>query len=81
MSTRYDRFQKEIKKHVMKAALKKGVETGMLVQVKSSYKLSAAAKKPPPKKKAATAKKAAAKKKTATKKTATKKVGIGSNAS
>lgn len=30
----------------MKAALKKGVETGTLVMVKSSYKVSAEAKKP-----------------------------------
>jgi hypothetical protein len=30
----------------MKAALKKGVETGTLVMVKSSYKVSADAKKP-----------------------------------
>ena len=51
----------------MKAALKKGVEDGTLVQVKNSYKLSAAAKKPAPKKKAAPKKKPAAKK-TATKK-------------
>ena len=33
----------------MKAALKRGVETGVLVQVKASYKLSA--KKPPAPKK------------------------------
>jgi histone H1/5 len=54
----------------MKAALKRGVETGALVLVKSSYKLSAEAKKPKPKKKAAEAKKV----KTVKKKTsATKK--------
>jgi len=62
--------QTEIKKHVMKAALKKGVEDGTLVQVKSSYKLSptakAASKKKPAKKPAA--------KKPAAKKTAAKKV-------
>jgi hypothetical protein len=51
----------------LKAALKRGVETGVLVQVKASYKLSAEAKKPAPKKKAIT-KKAAAAKKTSTKK-------------
>lgn len=38
-------LQTEVKKHVMKAALKKGVETGTLVQVKNSYKVSADAKK------------------------------------
>lgn len=36
----------------MKAALKKGVESGMLVLVKNSYKVSAEAKKPPKVKKA-----------------------------
>ena len=44
----------------MKAALKKGVEDGTLVQVKSSYKLSptakAASKKKPAKKKVASKK-------------------------
>jgi hypothetical protein len=35
---------KEIKKHVLRAALKNGVEKGALVQVKASYKLSADAK-------------------------------------
>jgi hypothetical protein len=46
------------KKHVMKAALKSGVEKGLLVQVKNSYKLSAEAKKKPaaPKKETTTAK-------------------------
>ena len=39
--------KKEIKKHVMRLALKAGVEKGILVQVKNSYKLSAEAKKPP----------------------------------
>ena len=34
-----------VKKHVMRSALKKGVESGVLVQVKASYKLSAEAKK------------------------------------
>ena len=53
----------------MKAALKRGVETGTLVQVKASYKLSADAKKKSTSKpKATTAKKAAPKKKTAPKK-------------
>lgn len=52
-------------------ALKAGVESGKLVQVKASYKLSAAEKKPV--KKAKTVKKPAAKKKTVTKKTAAKK--------
>jgi histone H1/5 len=51
----------------MKAALKRGVETGVLVQVKASYKLSPEAKKPAPKKKAAP-KKATAVKKAAPKK-------------
>jgi hypothetical protein len=51
----------------MKAALKRGVETGVLVQVKASYKLSAEAKKPAPKKKAVV------KKTTAVKKSAPKK--------
>jgi len=37
--------KKEIKKHVMSAALKKGVADGSLVKVKASYKLSADAKK------------------------------------
>ena len=37
--------KKVIEKHVMKAALKKGVETGVLIQVKASYKLSAEAQK------------------------------------
>lgn len=37
--------QTTIKKHVMKAALKRGVEVGVLVQVRASYKLSAEAKK------------------------------------
>lgn len=40
------RLQTTIKKHVLKAALKRGVETGTLVQVKNSYKLSVDAKKP-----------------------------------
>jgi hypothetical protein len=38
------RKQAEVKKHLMKAALKKGVDDGILVQVKSSYKLSTASK-------------------------------------
>ena len=42
------RLQKEIKKHVLSAALKKGVADGTLVQVKASYKLSAEAKKKKP---------------------------------
>jgi hypothetical protein len=37
-------IQTEVKKHVMKAALKKAVDDGILLQVKSSYKLSTAAK-------------------------------------
>ena len=52
-------------------ALKAGVESGKLVQVKASYKLSAGEKKPV--KKAKTVKKPAAKKATATKKAPTKK--------
>ena len=50
----------------MKAALKKGVESGDLVMVKASYKLSPEAKKKltaPPKKKAAPKKKKAVPKK------------------
>ena len=49
----------------MKAALARGLETGVLVQVKASYKLSAAAKKPPakPKKVEPEKKKAPVKKK------------------
>jgi hypothetical protein len=65
-------LQTEVKKHVMKAALKKGVETGTLVPVKASYKLSADAKKAAPKAKAAPKKKAAAPKK----ETVTKKVNL-----
>jgi hypothetical protein len=38
--------QTAIKKHIMKAALKRGVETGTLVMIKSSYKVSSDAKKP-----------------------------------
>ena len=52
----------------MKAALKRGVETGVLVQVKASYKLSAK-KAAPPKPKAVTA----AKKATVVRKASTKK--------
>ena len=37
--------RKVVETHVMKAALKKGVETGVLIPVKASYKLSAEAKK------------------------------------
>ena len=55
----------------MKAALKKGVESGELVQVKASYKLSADAKK--------AAKKKPAKKKVAAKKPAVKKVSLYQN--
>jgi hypothetical protein len=47
----------------MKAALKRGVETGTLVQVKNSYKLSPEAKKPVKAKKPAAAAKKAPKKK------------------
>jgi histone H1/5 len=50
----------------MKAALKKGVEAGTLVMVKSSYKVSAEAKKVPKKAKPSTA--------VAVKKTVVKKV-------
>jgi hypothetical protein len=54
----------------MKAALKKGVEDGVLVKVKASYKLSPEAKKDVKKKpkKAGAAKKPAAKKTTVAKK-------------
>mmetsp|Transcript_331 Transcript_331/g.759 ORF Transcript_331/g.759 Transcript_331/m.759 type:complete len:245 (+) Transcript_331:268-1002(+) len=77
--------QTTLKKHIMRAALKKAVEKGTLVQVKASYKISqehkkavkaAAIKAKKPPKKAAPKKKAAAKKKTPAKKaasTATKK--------
>ena len=54
--------QTEVKKHIMKAALARGVETGVLIQVKASYKLSADAKKQMGKK--STAKSGEAKKKT-----------------
>ena len=47
----------------MKAALKNGVDKGTLVQVKSSYKISADAKKKDAKPKKAVVKKAAAPKK------------------
>eukprot|EP00965_Chrysotila_dentata_P023682 784843-Pleurochrysis_carterae.AAC.1 len=61
----------------LKNALKSGEQKGIFVKVKSSYKLSQAAKKPPPKpkkaKKPATAKKPSAAKKTAAKKPATAK--------
>lgn len=52
-------LQTVVKKHVLKAALKKGVESGTLVMVKSSYKVSAEAKakKAPAKPKAVAAKK------------------------
>ena len=56
--------QVEVKKHILRAALKKGVADGTLVQNKNSYKLSAEAKaKKAAPKKAAVAKKAAPKKK------------------
>merc|ERR1711957_912712 len=45
--------KKTIKKHVLRSALKNGVDKGLLVPVKASYKLSAEAKKPAPKKKPA----------------------------
>jgi hypothetical protein len=58
----------------MKAALKRGVETGVLVQVKASYKLSPEAKKTKP----ATKPKAAAKKTVSKAKTdGKKKVSLG----
>ncbi|GFH54185.1 hypothetical protein CTEN210_10662 [Chaetoceros tenuissimus] len=67
-----------VKKHIMKAALKSGVEKGELIQVKMSYKLSADAKKElkkgPAKKKVAPKKKTTVtKKKTAPKKKAAPK--------
>ena len=43
--------------------MKKGVETGVLIPVKASYKLSPEAKKPPKKKKAAPKKKTTGKRK------------------
>jgi histone H1/5 len=54
----------------MKAALKRGVDTGVLVQVKASYKLSPEAKK---KSASVTKAKATVKKTTTAKKTAPKK--------
>merc|ERR1712238_210894 len=78
--------KKEIKTHILNAALKKGVTDGKLVMVKGSYKISADTKKAltkkaapkkkkvaPKKKKTATKKKAATKRKTATKKKAAPK--------
>ena len=53
------------KPHILKAALKSGVEKGILVKVKASYKVSAEAKKPKKKKAAPKKKKAAPKKKKA----------------
>lgn len=50
------------KPHILKAALKSGVEKGILVKVKASYKVSAEAKKPKKKKAAPKKKKAAPKK-------------------
>jgi len=69
-------LQKEIKKHVMSAALKKGVSDGSLIKIKASYKLAPDAKKAmtaKPKKAAPKKKKAAAPKKKTTKKKAVKK--------
>ena len=40
----------KFQQHNLRAALKKGVESGMLTPVKASYKLSDKAKKPPKKK-------------------------------
>jgi hypothetical protein len=59
------RLQTTIKKHVLKAALVRAIQTGDLVQVKSSYKLGPTAKKvvKPKKPKAVAAKKKAAPKK------------------
>ena len=72
--------QNPIKKHVMKAALKSGVEKGTLIQIKNSYKLSPEAKKPlkkaVPKKKAAPKKAAPKKKATPKEKTAPKKKSV-----
>ena len=61
----------------MSAALKKGVESGTLIKVKASYKLSPEAKKPAPKKKKVVKKKAAPKKKkTAPKKKVSVYIGL-----
>mmetsp|Transcript_13941 Transcript_13941/g.15271 ORF Transcript_13941/g.15271 Transcript_13941/m.15271 type:complete len:144 (+) Transcript_13941:418-849(+) len=69
--------KKEIKNHILNAALKKGVADGKLVMVKASYKVSADTKKALTKKAAPKKKAAAPKKKKATatkkKKTAPKK--------
>jgi len=69
--------KKEIKNHLLNAALKKGVADGKLVMVKASYKVSADTKKALTKKAAPKKKAAAPKKKKATatkkKKTAPKK--------
>eukprot|EP00178_Gracilaria_changii_P023608 TRINITY_DN713_c0_g2_i1.p1 TRINITY_DN713_c0_g2~~TRINITY_DN713_c0_g2_i1.p1 ORF type:complete len:179 (-),score=68.98 TRINITY_DN713_c0_g2_i1:944-1411(-) len=78
--------------HQMRSALKKGVESGKFIKVKSSYKLSAEAKKPAPKPKKKVVKKKVVKKvkkvvkkkvakkpaakKATTKKAAPKKTGV-----
>eukprot|EP00934_Nitzschia_sp_Nitz4_P000477 Nitzschia sp. Nitz4//scaffold7_size249615//18182//19339//NITZ4_001139-RA/size249615-augustus-gene-0.18-mRNA-1//-1//CDS//3329558328//477//frame0 len=62
-----------VKPHIMKAALKRGVETGTLVKVKASYKVSAEAKKAATKKPAAPKAKAVVKKATTETKKVTKK--------
>eukprot|EP00903_Cladosiphon_okamuranus_P013323 g12418.t1 len=60
--------------HQMRSALKKGVESGKFIKVKSSYKLSPEAKKPAPKPKKKVVKKKVVKpKKKVVKKTVTKK--------
>ena len=53
--------QTEVKKHIMKAALARGVSTGALIQIKNSYKVSPETKKQDASK-AKAAKKAATKK-------------------
>ena len=63
--------QTEIKKHIIRAALKAGVASGALIQIKASYKLSPEAKKAMPKAKAAVTKADPKKKTTAPKKKAT----------
>ncbi|CAM9090633.1 unnamed protein product, partial [Chrysoparadoxa australica] len=60
----------DFKPHLLRKALKSGVESEKLVKVKASYKLAPSEKKAAPKKKAAAKKPAA--KKPAAKKTATK---------
>merc|ERR1712238_640578 len=60
--------KKEIKKHVMSAAHKKGATDGSLIKIKASYKLAPDAKKAMTAKTKKAVKKASSKKKTTKKK-------------